>query len=195
MLPAGEYAWRCIEAPAAGWYGRELSGYHAPPRSLLHPCLPMNDDKIRTPCVGICSTVFGDHVCRGCKRFLHEIIDWNSYSEAQKRAVDQRLESLLSRVVEAKLQLLDEALLYRRLEALRLRVPAYRGWQSAALELLRAASRQIDDLREFGLAPMGEYRGQSPVALREDIDREFFLLSESYHARYIRLDWRAPAPE
>ena len=27
------------------------------------------------------------------------------------------------------------------------------------------------------------------------LDREFFLLSESYHARYIRLDWRAPAQE
>ncbi|MEM9624509.1 MAG: DUF1289 domain-containing protein, partial [Pseudomonadota bacterium] len=33
----------------------------------------------RTPCVGICSTTYGDLVCRGCKRFAHEIVQWNAY--------------------------------------------------------------------------------------------------------------------
>ncbi|WP_317135104.1 DUF1289 domain-containing protein [Piscirickettsia litoralis] len=38
-----------------------------------------------TPCVGLCSTVYGDDVCRGCKRFYHEIIDWNQYDINQKQ--------------------------------------------------------------------------------------------------------------
>ena len=34
-----------------------------------------------TPCLGICTTTFGDEVCKGCKRFAHEIISWPKYSE------------------------------------------------------------------------------------------------------------------
>ncbi|MEL0305883.1 MAG: DUF1289 domain-containing protein, partial [Halieaceae bacterium] len=41
---------------------------------------------IRTPCIGVCSTGVGDVVCRGCKRFAHEVIDWNGYSPEQKQA-------------------------------------------------------------------------------------------------------------
>ena len=39
---------------------------------------------LKTPCIGVCSTVFGDDVCRGCKRFQHEVIQWNSYSDPEK---------------------------------------------------------------------------------------------------------------
>ncbi|WP_446731421.1 DUF1289 domain-containing protein [Pseudomonas sp. PSKL.D1] len=30
---------------------------------------------IKTLCIGRCSTVFGDRVCRGCHRFHEEIVD------------------------------------------------------------------------------------------------------------------------
>lgn len=39
----------------------------------------MPNQTIKTPCVGLCSTVYGDLVCRGCKRFHHEVIHWNGY--------------------------------------------------------------------------------------------------------------------
>ena len=44
--------------------------------------------KTRTPCVGICSTTYGDEVCRGCKRFYFEVINWNKYDENEKDAMD-----------------------------------------------------------------------------------------------------------
>ncbi len=47
-----------------------------------------------TPCVGICSTTYGDLVCRGCKRFAHEIVQWNGYSEAQRDQIRDRLADL-----------------------------------------------------------------------------------------------------
>ena len=50
--------------------------------------------KVKTPCVGVCSTVFGDEVCRGCKRFQHEVIEWNGYTDFEKEIVWNRLESL-----------------------------------------------------------------------------------------------------
>jgi len=63
----------------------------------------MSNKSIKTPCVGLCSTVYGDTVCRGCKRFHHEVINWNGYDDAQKRAVWLRLEQLLVQVMMAKL--------------------------------------------------------------------------------------------
>ncbi|MEJ2131069.1 MAG: DUF1289 domain-containing protein, partial [Gammaproteobacteria bacterium] len=51
----------------------------------------MPDRPISTPCVGVCSTVYGDLVCRGCKRYAHEVIEWNRYEPQQKREVWRRL--------------------------------------------------------------------------------------------------------
>ncbi|MCF5354547.1 DUF1289 domain-containing protein, partial [Pseudomonas syringae] len=67
----------------------------------------MPDYIIKTPCVGLCSTVYGDLVCRGCKRFHHEVIHWNGYNEDEKRAVWLRLEQLLVQVMTAKLEVFD----------------------------------------------------------------------------------------
>jgi predicted Fe-S protein YdhL (DUF1289 family) len=66
----------------------------------------MPNQTIKTPCVGLCSTVYGDLVCRGCKRFHHEVIHWNGYNEDEKRAVWLRLEQLLSQVMAAKVEIL-----------------------------------------------------------------------------------------
>ena len=62
----------------------------------------------RTPCIGICSTTYGDLVCRGCKRFAHEIVGWNSYDERQRQLVWQRLHRLLTQSVLAHLRIVDE---------------------------------------------------------------------------------------
>lgn len=52
-----------------------------------------------TPCVGICSTTFGDLVCRGCQRYAHEIVQWNGYDEDQHQRVWQRLKGLRDQVL------------------------------------------------------------------------------------------------
>ncbi len=62
---------------------------------------------IRTPCIGVCSTGIGDAVCRGCKRFAHEVIDWNGYSQAQKGAIDSRLDRFLAMCVANKFRIVD----------------------------------------------------------------------------------------
>lgn len=49
-------------------------------------------DLTDSPCVGICSaTALGDEVCIGCGRTFQEVIDWNTYSDEQKIAINQRL--------------------------------------------------------------------------------------------------------
>ena len=52
-----------------------------------------------TPCAGRCSTVFGDHVCRGCRRFNHEVIQWNTYTLEQQHIVWKRLDSQLDQIL------------------------------------------------------------------------------------------------
>jgi predicted Fe-S protein YdhL (DUF1289 family) len=52
-----------------------------------------------TPCAGRCSTVFGDSVCRGCRRFNHEVIQWNTYSSEQHTAVWRRLDAQLDQIL------------------------------------------------------------------------------------------------
>ena len=61
----------------------------------------------RTPCVGICSTTYGDLVCRGCKRFAHEVVQWNGYDAGQQGRVWRRLHTLRDEVVGQHLQVKD----------------------------------------------------------------------------------------
>ena len=58
-----------------------------------------------TPCAGRCSTVFGDSVCRGCRRFNHEVIKWNTYSLEQQSAVWHRLDAQLDQILVLMLSL------------------------------------------------------------------------------------------
>jgi len=65
----------------------------------------------RTPCIGICSTTYGDLVCRGCKRFSHEIVGWNGYDRGQRGAVWERLLALRAGATRHVLVVIDEAAL------------------------------------------------------------------------------------
>ena len=65
----------------------------------------------KTPCIGVCSTVFGDEVCRGCKRFQYEVIQWNAFNDSEKRSVLDRLETLKVKIMESKIFILNETLL------------------------------------------------------------------------------------
>jgi predicted Fe-S protein YdhL (DUF1289 family) len=48
-----------------------------------------------TPCKGVCSTTnLGDAICKGCKRTSHEVIEWNTYTNEQKIAINKRLQSV-----------------------------------------------------------------------------------------------------
>ena len=47
-----------------------------------------------TPCVGVCSTIYGDDICRGCHRHSDEVIQWNSMNEKQKKNINFRLAEL-----------------------------------------------------------------------------------------------------
>lgn len=142
---------------------------------------------VGTPCIGVCSTTFGDTVCRGCKRFLHEVVDWNRYEDNEKRTVWRRLNQLLCLVVDNYIEVNDPALLHEQMRYQNLRLqpdlsPA--GWVP---ELLKAAGRRPLDWGNFGLQPRRQAEGLSARELYDLISAEFHALSCAHYERaYLR---------
>lgn len=44
-----------------------------------------------SPCIGQCSTTYGDDICKGCGRTFIEVINWIIFDDAEKAAVWERL--------------------------------------------------------------------------------------------------------
>lgn len=151
----------------------------------------MNNDinqKVKTPCIGVCSTGIGDSVCRGCKRFAHEVIYWNGYTDEQKQIIDSRLAAFLSQIVATKLIVVDQSLLVWQLDTQQIHYQEYKSPYIWAYELLRAGASQIDNLAHYGLQLQAAFEGYPLKQLRLLIDEEFYLLSKAHYQRYFELD-------
>ena len=140
---------------------------------------------IRTPCIGVCSTGIGDSVCRGCKRFDHEVILWNSYTHDQKVAIDIRLDELLTQVVSLRLRIVDEPLLQKQLQTQQIPYEKNRNPYCWLFELLRAGAGQINDPLIYGFLKVGLFEQQTLTDIRQEIDEEFHSLSMAHYERYI----------
>jgi predicted Fe-S protein YdhL (DUF1289 family) len=145
----------------------------------------MSNHRIKTPCVGLCSTVYGDLVCRGCKRFHHEVVNWNLYNDEEKRAVWLRLEILLVQVMAAKVDVFDPPRLRQQLEQRQIRFVPEQSEYCWAYQLIARGARVINQLEAYGMVLLPEFRDWTLPELRDAIDREFFLLSEAHYDRYI----------
>ena len=147
---------------------------------------PMNSiNKVETPCIGVCSTGIGDSVCRGCKRYVHEIIDWNIYTSKQRRAVTVRLQDLLSQVVSAKVEVTDRERLLTHLRRQQIDHNENQSSQVLIYALLRVGASQIKDARRFGFTVNQQYKDDSLVSFKRQIDDDFYTLSCAYYERFI----------
>ena len=140
---------------------------------------------IKTPCVGICSTGIGDSVCRGCKRFAHEVIDWNAYTNEQRFIIAQRLESFLSQIVQNKIHIRDKKLLLAQIEHQQIQFKREQNPYCWVFDLLRAGASQIEDLSVYGLELQLGWRDVALPQIRESIDKDFYALSCAHYERYI----------
>lgn len=140
---------------------------------------------VKTPCVGICSTGIGDNVCRGCKRFAHEVIDWNGYTHDQRLIIANRLESFLSQVVQLYFEILDESLLLEQIKHQQILFKQEQNAYCWLFDLLRAGASQINDLAVFGVRRLEYSAHLSLMEIRDHIDKDFYALSTAYYERYI----------
>ena len=138
--------------------------------------------RTRTPCVGICSTTYGDDVCRGCKRFIHEVINWNSFNPEEKESVWKRLEKLKTLIMQSKMSIINEALMEEKIEELQLKINSDLNSLSKAFEIVKLTSKSFDDLNEFGIKIVN--KDVSLIDLKEEIEKELYDLSMAHFNRY-----------
>ena len=138
--------------------------------------------RTRTPCVGICSTTYGDDVCRGCKRFIHEVINWNSFNPEEKESVWKRLEKLKTLIMQSKISIINETLMEEKIEELQLKINSDLNSLSKAFEIVKLTSKSFDDLNEFGIKIVN--KEVSLTDLKEEIEKELYDLSVAHFNRY-----------
>ena len=142
---------------------------------------------VKTPCIGVCSTVFGDEVCRGCKRFQNEVIDWNGYQDSQKIAVLSRLESLKTQIMESKISIVNKKLLQNQLDTLDIKYVIDDNPFCWVFDLLRQASQSIDSLQDFGVV-LKDGAENNLFELKKVIESELFSLSEAHFQRDFKIE-------
>ena len=132
-----------------------------------------------TPCVGICSTTYGDLICRGCKRFSHEIVAWNVYNDDQRERIWSRLYALRDQATAVFVAVSDNQRLCDAGSAARLESRAEMSLLTLGYEVLRRRARDLKSLDAIGLMALD---GQlvDPVAVRDAIDAEFHVRSVAY---------------
>jgi predicted Fe-S protein YdhL (DUF1289 family) len=149
-------------------------------------CLLMSSS-LKTPCIGVCSTVFGDEVCRGCKRFQHEVIAWNAYSDLEKVSVLTRLELLKTQIMKSKVSALHELTLKSKLDDLEIKYNPDDNPYCWIFDLLRQASQSIISLEDFGVT-LNSNTQVNLSDLKKIVETELFDLSEAHFQRYFKIE-------
>ena len=136
-----------------------------------------------TPCLGICSTTFGDEVCKGCKRFSHEIVNWTKYSLEEREIINDRLEKFKIKILRDRFKIIDSNLLAARLEEKAINFNHSLDPLTWIFDLLRAAGSQEFDLSNYGIESLDHF---DPKTIKDDINNELLQLSEAHHERYFK---------
>ncbi|MEQ9450883.1 MAG: DUF1289 domain-containing protein [Pseudomonadales bacterium] len=137
-----------------------------------------------TPCVGICSTTYGDLVCRGCKRFAHEIVAWNGYAAEQKAHIWKRLHGLRDQVVTQLLRVQDTAQLEAYCQAAGLPVTAEPANVHQVLGHLVARGGMLS---EAGLVCSESQHDVAALEVLQRLDAEVFSRSVAHYERNFRV--------
>ena len=136
-----------------------------------------------TPCLGICTTTFGDDVCKGCKRFAHEIVSWTKYSLEEREIINDRLEKFKIKILQDRFKVIDSNLLAIRLEEKAINYNHSLDPLTWVFDLFRAAGSQEFDLRNYGIKTLSHF---NPKTIKDDINNELLQLSEAHHERYFK---------
>ncbi len=130
--------------------------------------------QIDTPCIGICSSVYGDPICRGCKRTALEVIEWNRYNSVQKELIYERLKAQISAVLFRYIEIQDAERLQEKIIQLNIRLHAHADSAEQAFHLLRLGANKIKDLSAYGLSIKPEFAELTLMNLFNQIDTQIY---------------------
>ncbi|GJM13840.1 MAG: DUF1289 domain-containing protein [Pseudohongiella sp.] len=124
-------------------------------------------------------------MCRGCKRYSFEVINWNGYDDEAKAAVMSRIERLNTQILEGKLRIFSVPNLRAGLERFQIPFDDSLSPYCWLHNLLKKGHSRMESLEEYGVYALGSYAGMSLAQLCEIIENDLLLLSEAHHARYV----------
>lgn len=139
---------------------------------------------MKSPCIGACSTVFGDDVCRGCKRFFFEVNGWNRFSDEQQSAIFKRLRALRALVLEEMLVVTDIVRLAQCMSHIGVEASPEDTDLEKAHNLLRRAASSMQSVDDCGCQTLDATSLDSPIELLRRIEDRFYRLSEAHYERY-----------
>ncbi|MCU4413530.1 DUF1289 domain-containing protein [Acinetobacter sp. WU_MDCI_Axc73] len=146
-----------------------------------------NDRRIPsiTPCAGRCSTTFGDNVCRGCRRFNHEIIRWNTFTSEQQLTIWKRLDSQLDQILIPMLPHANLSIVMHFLESKRIRLLEHASAGRKLYHALKLCEKNKNLADESGLAITSDQ--VKPLWL--EFERRILSLAQaSYDFAWLRAD-------
>ncbi len=148
---------------------------------------------VKTPCIGICSTTsLGDKVCRGCKRYAFEVIQWVGFDGAAKAAVMRRIEQHQRQILESKFRIFSTSRLRHGMERARVPFDPQLSPFCWLHNLLQKHADNIDKLSDFGVQALGEFAAMPLDRLVDQVDREILLLGDAHFDRYVAPGTREP---
>ncbi len=142
-----------------------------------------------SPCIGICSTTYGDLVCRGCNRFAHEVVQWNTYDEAQRGVIWQRLDELRDGALASVLSACQVEALCALAASTRRQDDSCGSASARAYEALRRLAVRRLPLPWEAAAGVPSSTGTPSSAgrLLTDIDREFHHRARAAYERSYKI--------
>ena len=124
-------------------------------------------------------------MCRGCRRFAHEIVDWNGYTEEQKASILERLKRIKTEVVSQYLFISDETKFQEFSEGLGFDLVDIDEKIYAVLSYLIAKSESME---ASGLAAINASEGISdPSELMRFIESEMYLRAQAQYERNFKI--------
>ena len=144
----------------------------------------MRKNRSSTPCIGICSTTFGDDVCKGCKRFSYEITNWGKFSNDERAVVNSRLEQFKVNILEEKFTITDRNLFESKMNEFSINFNSSLEPLAWIFDLLRASSNNDLILSDFGVEILPKFSNLSLVDLRDLINEEMLQLSEAHFYKF-----------
>ena len=144
----------------------------------------MRKNRSSTPCIGICSTTFGDDVCKGCKRFSHEITNWGKFSTDERAVVNSRLEQFKTTILEEKITISDSELFESKMNEFSINFNSSLEPITWIFDLLRASSNKDLNVNDFGVEILPAFSDLSLIELRDLINQEMLQLSEAHYYKF-----------
>ena len=146
----------------------------------------MRKNRSSTPCIGICSTTFGDDVCKGCKRFSHEITNWGKFSTDERAVVNSRLEQFKTTILEEKFTISDSELFESKMNEFSINFNSSLEPITWIFDLLRASSNKDLNVNDFGVEILPAFSDLSLIDLRDLINQEMLQLSEAHYYKFFK---------